>query len=85
MGGYGLTTVGAGLMPVLCSLQDWAETWLPEDPAMVERDPDVVLAWLSQTVRGRLPGEPAVLEIWPHGTAGATGWCCRTASRRTDA
>ena len=66
VGGYRLTTVGSGLMPVLCSLQDWAETWLPEDPAMVERDPDVVLAWLAQTVRGRLSGEPAVLEIWPH-------------------
>ena len=65
-GGYRLTSVGAGLMPVLFSLQDWAETWLPEDPAMVERDPDVVLAWLSQRVRGRLPAEPVVMEIWPH-------------------
>ena len=65
-GGYRLTTVGAGLMPVLLSLQGWSETWLPEDPAMMERDPDVVLAWLSQRVRGRLPDEPVVLEIWPH-------------------
>ncbi len=65
-GGYRLTTVGAGLLPVLFSLQGWADTWLPEDPAMMERDPDVVLAWLSQRVRGPLPDEPVVLEIWPH-------------------
>ena len=64
--GYRLTTVGAGLLPVLFSLQGWAETWLPEDPGMVERDPDVVLGWLAQRVRGRLPDEPVVLELWPH-------------------
>lgn len=65
--GYRLTTVGAGLMPVLLSLRGWAETWLPEDPAMVELDPDVVLAWLAQRVRaGHLPTEPVVLEFWPH-------------------
>jgi DNA-binding HxlR family transcriptional regulator len=65
--GYRLTTVGAGLMPVLFSLRGWAETWLPDDPAMVERDPDVVLGWLAQRVRpGHLPAEPVVLEFWPH-------------------
>ena len=48
--GYRLTTVGAGLMPVLYSLRGWAETWLPDDPAMMERDPDVVLGWLAQRV-----------------------------------
>jgi DNA-binding HxlR family transcriptional regulator len=65
--GYRLTTVGAGMMPVLFSLRDWAETWLPDDPAMVERDPDVVLGWLAQRVRaGYLPAEPVVLEFWPY-------------------
>ena len=64
---YRLTTVGAGLMPVLASLRGWADTWLPDDPAMAERDPDVVLGWLAQRVRaGHLPAEPVVLEIWPH-------------------
>jgi DNA-binding HxlR family transcriptional regulator len=63
--GYRLTTVGAGLMPVLYSLRSWAETWLPDDPAMVERDPDVVLAWLTQRVSAeQLPAEPVVLEFW---------------------
>jgi DNA-binding HxlR family transcriptional regulator len=65
--GYRLTTVGAGLMPVLSSLQTWAETWLPDDPAMVERDPDVVLAWLARCSRAEhLPTTPVVLEIWPY-------------------
>jgi DNA-binding HxlR family transcriptional regulator len=65
--GYRLTTVGAGLMPVLSSLRGWAETWLPDDPAMIERDPDVVLGWLAQRVRAeRLPAEAVVLELWPH-------------------
>ena len=64
--GYRLTTVGTGLMPVLAALRGWAETWIPDDPAMVERDPDVVLAWLGQRVcPGRLPAEPVVLELWP--------------------
>lgn len=65
-GGYRLTTIGAELMPVLSSLRGWAEAWLPDDPAMVERDPDVVLGWLAQRVRGQLPAEPVVLEFWPH-------------------
>lgn len=64
--GYRLTTVGAGLMPVLASLRGWAETWLPDDPTMVEREPAVVLLWLAQRVRaGHLPAEPVVLELWP--------------------
>ena len=65
--GYRLTTVGAGLMPVLYSLRGWAETWLPDDPAMMERDPDVVLGWLAQRVSAEhLPAEPVVLEFWPY-------------------
>ena len=65
--GYRLTTVGAGLMPVLASLRDWAETWLPDDPVVVEREPAVVLGWLARRVRAEhLPPEPVVLEFWPH-------------------
>ena len=64
---YRLTRVGAGLMPVLYSLRGWAETWLPDDPAMMDRDPDVVLGWLTQRVsREHLPAEPVVLEFWPN-------------------
>ena len=65
--GYRLTAVGAGLMPVLAELRRWAETWIPDDPDMLERDPDVVLAWLAQRVRvEHLPPEPVVLDLWPH-------------------
>ena len=65
--GYRLTKVGAGLMPVLSALRGWAESWLPDDPDMVERDPDVVLGWLAQRVRAEnLPAEPVVLEFWPY-------------------
>jgi DNA-binding HxlR family transcriptional regulator len=68
--GYRLTTVGAGLMPVLYSLRGWAETWVPDDPAMLERDPDVVLGWLAQRVSAEhLPAEPVVLEFWPYESA----------------
>jgi DNA-binding HxlR family transcriptional regulator len=64
---YRLTTVGAGLIPVLNNLRGWAETWLPDDPAMMERDPDVVLGWLAQRVSAEhLPADPVVLEFWPY-------------------
>ena len=85
--GYRLTTVGAGLMPVLYSLRGWAETWLPDDPAMMERDPDVVLGWLAQRVlRRRAAGRARGAGVLAtRARLGATGWCCRTASRRTGA
>lgn len=64
---YQLTTVGSGLMPVLSSLRAWADMWLPDDPDMLERDPDVVLGWLAQRVDGgKLPGRPVVLEFRVH-------------------
>jgi hypothetical protein len=56
-------------MPVLLSFHDWAETWLPEDPEMVDRDPDVVLGWLTQRVAAHGLTAPVVLEIWPRGQA----------------
>ncbi len=45
---YRLTAVGQGLMATLGSLRAWADTWLPDDPDMLERDPDIVLGWLAQ-------------------------------------
>ena len=45
---YRLTAVGRALMPTILSLRGWADTWLPDDPDMIERDPAIVLAWLSQ-------------------------------------
>jgi DNA-binding HxlR family transcriptional regulator len=64
---YRLTTAGHGLIPMFLSLREWAETWLPDDPDLVEREPDVVLAWLAQRVdRDRLPDRPVVIEITTH-------------------
>ncbi len=61
---YRLTERGHGLMGPLGSLRTWAEAWLPEDPEMWERDPDVVLGWLAQRVDpDRVPSRPVVLEL----------------------
>ncbi|HSK28072.1 MAG TPA: helix-turn-helix domain-containing protein [Jiangellales bacterium] len=64
---YRLTAVGQGLMATLGSLRDWADTWLPDDPAMLERDPDIVLGWLAQRANpDHLPVRPVVLELRLH-------------------
>jgi DNA-binding HxlR family transcriptional regulator len=63
-GVYRLTAAGSGVVPTILSLRGWAETWLPDDPDLVERDPDIVLAWLAQRAHpGRLPDRPAVIEF----------------------
>lgn len=64
---YRLTSAGSDLVPTIMSLRAWAETWLPDDPDMVERDPDVVLAWLAKrAVPERLPDRAVVLEFTTH-------------------
>ncbi|RYP87808.1 hypothetical protein EKO23_05000 [Nocardioides guangzhouensis] len=64
---YRLTSVGQGLMETLGSLRAWADSWLPDDPDMLERDPDVVLGWLAQRADAdRAPRRPVVLEIRLH-------------------
>ena len=64
---YHLTAVGAGLMPTILSLRGWADTWLPDDPDMVERDPDIVLGWLAQRVdREHVPDRSVVAEFRLH-------------------
>jgi DNA-binding HxlR family transcriptional regulator len=61
---YRLTSLGLGLMPALVSLRSWAETWLPDDPEMVEREPAIVVRWLAQRVDPeRLPDRQVVLEF----------------------
>ena len=61
---YRLTTVGEGLMAPLGSLREWANTWLPVDPDMVERDPAVLLGWLARRVDpASAPERPVVLEL----------------------
>ncbi len=61
---YCLTVSGEALMPTMRALRDWSESWLPEDPAMLEREPDVVLAWLAQRVdKGVLPARQVIVEM----------------------
>lgn len=61
---YQLTKLGRGLIPTLESLREWAATWLPDDPDLVEHDPDLILAWLVRgTDAARLPSRRTVIEF----------------------
>jgi DNA-binding HxlR family transcriptional regulator len=61
---YQLTTFGRGLVPTITSLRDWAATWLPDDPELAERDPEIALAWLTRgTDAARLPSRRTVIEF----------------------
>jgi DNA-binding HxlR family transcriptional regulator len=61
---YQLTPAGEQLIPTLHSLWQWAEHWIPEDPAMADRDPSVILWWLMHRAdRRALPGQQVALEF----------------------
>ena len=47
---YRLAPAGEQLVPTLLSLDSWAKRWVPEDPALVQRDPSVITFWLSNRV-----------------------------------
>jgi DNA-binding HxlR family transcriptional regulator len=74
---YRLTAVGQSLMATLGSLRAWADTWLPDDPDMLERDPDVVLGWLAERADpDRGPVRAVVLELRLHHRSDrSTGSC----------
>ncbi len=66
-GAYRLTAVGHSLTPTVLSLRDWAGVWLPDDPAAAERDPDLVLAWLTRRIDdAQLPERRTVVEMRTH-------------------
>jgi len=73
---YRLTPAGEQLVPTLMSLWQWAEKWVPEDPAMAERDPTVILWWLRHRVdSSALPERQVAIEFAMGGTAGeARSW-----------
>ncbi len=61
---YRLTDAGEGLIPVLLALRGWSETWLPDDPEMAERDPDLVFGWLGERIRrDALPQRQTIVEV----------------------
>lgn len=47
---YRLAPAGQQLIPTLLSLDSWAKRWVPEDPALAQRDPDVITFWLTHRV-----------------------------------
>lgn len=61
---YCLTPAGEQLVPTLKSLWHWAEHWIPEDPAMAQRDPSVILWWLRHRVDpAAAPEQQVAIEI----------------------
>jgi len=73
--GYRLTHAGRELRPVLHGLWTWSERFVPQDPAMVERDPDILPAWLMGRLdRDRLPDRPVVLDLTVAGSGAERFW-----------
>jgi DNA-binding HxlR family transcriptional regulator len=61
---YRLAPAGEQLIPTLLSFDQWAHRWVPEDPALAQRDPDVIAFWLSNRVEpGQLPDRPVVVAL----------------------
>lgn len=61
---YRLAPAGEQLVPTLKSLWEWAEHWVPEDAAMAQRDPTVIIWWLAHRVDpSRVPARQVVLDL----------------------
>ena len=61
---YRLAPAGEQLIPTLKSLWDWAEHWVPQDPAVAQRDPSVIIWWLTNRVdRAAGPDRQVVIEL----------------------
>jgi DNA-binding HxlR family transcriptional regulator len=73
--GYCLTPAGHELQPIMRGLWTWSKRWVPEDPIWAERDPDVIIAWLSHRVdRSALPTGRTVIQLDIEGTNAKRGW-----------
>lgn len=70
---YCLTPAGEQLVPTLMSLWDWAKQWVPEDPAMAQRDPAVIVWWLRHRVNAAaVPERQLAIELAMRGAGGTT-------------
>lgn len=70
-----LAQAGQDLLPTLMALKAWSDRWLPEDVAMAERDPTVILVWLAKRVdRDVVPSAPVVIEFTELGPGGTPLW-----------
>ena len=72
---YLLTPAGEQLQPVMRALWTWALKWVPEDPAMAQRDPGVILWWLAHRVdTSVVPAHQVVIEVAMSGADVPRGW-----------
>ena len=72
---YELTAAGRAFLPTVLALRNWAESWLPDDPGMVQRDPSVVMVWMADRVaRDRLPDRQVVLDLTLRHAPPIRGW-----------
>ncbi|MGH2357714.1 MAG: winged helix-turn-helix transcriptional regulator [Candidatus Limnocylindria bacterium] len=72
---YRLAPAGQQLVPTLLSLDAWARRWVPEDPALAQRDPDVITFWLANRVDvGRLPERQVVVVFSLGGAPAKQHW-----------
>jgi DNA-binding HxlR family transcriptional regulator len=70
---YRLAYAGRAMEPILQALRAWSERFVPEDPAMVERDPDIVLMWLARRIDpAAVPDARSVIELDLRGAGQAT-------------
>jgi DNA-binding HxlR family transcriptional regulator len=73
--GYRLTHSGRALRPILSGLRIWSERFVPQDPAMVERDPDIVPTWLTQRLDANaFPSRPVVIDLTIAGSGAERFW-----------
>ncbi|MGH2416908.1 MAG: winged helix-turn-helix transcriptional regulator [Candidatus Limnocylindria bacterium] len=72
---YRLTPAGEQLTPTLKSLWQWAEHWVPQDPTMAQRDPSIILWWLTNRAdRAAAPERQAVIELAIRGVDTQVAW-----------
>lgn len=73
--GYVATPAGEQLRPVMHALVGWAERWVPEDPVVAERDPDIVIWWLTNRIDpDELPGRQVVIDLDIRGPRTKHAW-----------
>ena len=70
---YCLTPAGEQLVPTLMSMWQWAKQWVPDDPAMVQRDPMVIMWWLRHRVNAEaVPERQVAIELAMRGDGVST-------------
>ncbi len=72
---YLLAPAGEQLGPTLKSLWQWAEHWVPQDPSLAQRDPTVVMWWLTHRVDpSAVPVRQVVLDLAIFGAEAEHAW-----------